>query len=77
MLETRPDLTDHQNYRDQPVLSVAGYGQMRPVASNESIEERATNRRIDLRIIMHTPAGSQEIDMIRERLEAAGPEAQQ
>lgn len=70
MIEVEEGLIKHQNYRKQPVLSVAGYGQMRPVAENESPEGRATNRRIDLRIIMHTPALSEDIDVIRKSLQA-------
>lgn len=68
MLDARPDLTQHLNYRGQPVLSVAGYGRMRPVASNDTEEGKRTNRRIDLRIIMYTPTASEEIDRIRARL---------
>lgn len=68
MIERTPALDEHLNYRDQPVLSVAGYGQMRPVATNDTVQGRSTNRRIDLRIIMHTPARSEEIELIRQRL---------
>lgn len=63
-----PDLIEHLNTRSQPVLSVAGYGQMRPIASNDTDEGRAQNRRIDLRIIMHTPSQTEEIERILERL---------
>lgn len=69
------NLIEHLNHRDQPVLSVAGYGQMRPVASNDSPEHRATNRRIDLRIIMFTPGSAAEIKRIQSRLkDLVGPE---
>jgi len=68
MVQHDPALIEHRNYRGQPVLSVAGYGQMRPVATNDTVEGRATNRRIDLRIIMHTPANFDEIETIRKRL---------
>lgn len=63
-----PDLIAHRNTRGQPVLSVAGYGQMRPIASNETLDGRAQNRRIDLRIIMHTPSQREEIERILARL---------
>ena len=56
------------NFRHQPVLSVAGYGQMRPVKDNSTKEGRDTNRRVDLRIIMYTPSQSAEIDRIRQAL---------
>lgn len=71
MTAKEPGLTEHLNVRKQPVLSVAGYGEMRPVTDNNSSEGRATNRRIDLRIIMYTPAKSEEIDKIRNILNAA------
>ena len=61
-------LLDHQNLDGEPVLSVAGYGENRPVVPNVSPETRATNRRIDLRFIMYSPSQSEEIAIIRRRL---------
>ncbi len=68
MLAAAPDLVAHFNMRSQPVLSVAGYGKMRPVKPNDTPQNMAMNRRIDLRIIMHTPANAAEIEDIRKRL---------
>lgn len=68
MTTKEPRLVEHLNIREQPVLSVAGYGKMRPVADNETAEGKATNRRIDLRIIMYTPSRSEEIAKIRKAL---------
>lgn len=68
MTTKEPRLVEHLNIREQPVLSVAGYGKMRPIADNETAEGKATNRRIDLRIIMYTPSRSEEIAKIREAL---------
>lgn len=68
MLSAAPDLVTHFNMRQQPVLSVAGYGKMRPVRPNDTLLNMAMNRRIDLRIIMHTPANAAEIERIRKRL---------
>lgn len=68
MLTAAPDLVTHFNMRHQPVLSVAGYGKMRPVRPNDTPQNMAMNRRIDLRIIMHTPANAAEIENIRKRL---------
>lgn len=62
------ELVEFLNFRHQPVLSVAGYGQMRPVKDNSTKEGRDTNRRVDLRIIMYTPSQSAEIDRIRQAL---------
>lgn len=71
MINSREALQRHLNHRDQSVLSVAGYGQMRPIASNDSSEGRATNRRIDLRIIMYTPGSGGEIETLQSRLRQA------
>lgn len=71
MLDREPNLDNHLNFRDQPVLSVAGYGEMRPIAENDTSSGRSANRRIDLRIIMYTPTISSEIDEIGRRLGAA------
>lgn len=69
MVKREPLLVEHHNSRNQPVLSVAGYGKMRPVADNRTPEGRATNRRIDLRIIMYTPRSQDDIQKIREDLQ--------
>lgn len=69
MTDSEPRLIDFQNLRKQPVLSVSGYGQMRPVADNSTKDGRDTNRRVDLRIIMFTPSRSEEISKIRTALQ--------
>lgn len=69
MIANTSSLLDWENVRDQPVLSVAGYGKMRPVADNESADGRATNRRVDMRIIMYAPASSDEVENIKARLQ--------
>jgi flagellar motor protein MotB len=45
--------TKRETGRCVPVLSVSGYGSDRPVDGDFSAKDR--NRRIDLRIVMHTP----------------------
>lgn len=70
MIAAAPDLTGFLNLKVQPVLSVAGYGEMRPVALNDTPQHKASNRRIDLRIIMYVPNTVAEIEQIRARLEA-------
>ncbi|MGK7663526.1 MULTISPECIES: OmpA family protein [unclassified Marinovum] len=72
MTQAAPKVMQHRNLKRQPVLSVAAYGPDRPVASNETPEGRATNRRIDLRFIMVTPQDTGGIEVIREALESIG-----
>ena len=43
----------------EPILSVSGYGDRRPVASGHDDTSKRTNRRIDLRLIMVTPDSGQ------------------
>ena len=77
MLEWTPELGEHLNLRGQPVLSVSGYGKMRPVASNETEEGKSANRRIDLRFIVYAPKDVEEVEEIGrelERLRASGGE---
>lgn len=69
MTASKPRLVEFHNFRNQPVLSVAGYGQMRPIRTNDTPEGKATNRRVDLRIIMYSPSRSDEIERIRNSLE--------
>lgn len=68
MIDHNRGLTEHHNMRNFPVLSVAGYGWMRPVADNRTETGRSRNRRIDLRIIMYTPAGRDDVERVMNRL---------
>lgn len=65
-----PRLITHQNQNQQPVLSLAGYGQERPVADNAAPQGQSQNRRIDLRIIMLSPRNADQIEEIRAQLQA-------
>lgn len=51
-----------------PLMSVAGYGLKRPVAPNDSSENKSRNRRIDIRFIM-TPPSEKEVNAARRMLE--------
>jgi flagellar motor protein MotB len=55
-----------QNDTGQALLSVAGYGEQRPIAQNDSEDKKRRNRRIDLRFIMATPKPEQVDDIERE-----------
>lgn len=68
MISHQPGLNIHQNLTDQPVLSVAGYGEDRPVTQNDSSAGKSANRRIDLRFIMLRPARVEDIDQIKNGL---------
>ncbi|UWQ85018.1 OmpA/MotB family protein [Leisingera caerulea] len=72
MTQAAEGIMQHQNLKRQPVLSVAAYGPDRPVATNDTTEGRATNRRIDLRFIMVTPQHTDGIEVIRSALKGAG-----
>ena len=72
----RPGLLDYLNLAEQPVLSVSGYGESRPIAPNDS-EGRGLNRRIDLRLIMASVGDAEEIVQIRKRLEGLAESAWQ
>lgn len=68
MSTREPALLDDLNSAGQPVVAVAGYGRLRPVADNTSERGKATNRRIDLRIIMYTPQNVEEVERIKDSL---------
>ena len=58
LVAAQPDLLDFQNApgnEASPILSVSGYGPSRPVAAESSEENKARNRRIDLRFLMAPP----------------------
>lgn len=63
-------ILDHLNLRGQPVMSVSGYGEMRPIETNETAAGKAANRRIDLRIIMYAPSTVEEVAEVGRRLDA-------
>lgn len=77
MTKAVPGLVEHRNIDGQPVLSVAGYGEGRPIEPNDTPRGKAANRRIDLRFIMVTPTREDEIPWIRERLREGGLTAAQ
>lgn len=70
MLDEDQAILEHKNLRGQPVMSVSGYGEMRPIETNETTEGKAANRRIDLRIIMYAPSTVEEVEEVGRRLDA-------
>lgn len=59
MVTASPELIGFRNLKDQPIVSVAGYGKGRPIRENSTVEGRDANRRIDLRFIMFAPPEEQ------------------
>jgi outer membrane protein OmpA-like peptidoglycan-associated protein len=51
---------------NRPILAVSAYGETRPIASNTTRETRASNRRIDLRILMHKPGDVESFGRLRK-----------
>ncbi|MBB3147201.1 flagellar motor protein MotB [Phyllobacterium trifolii] len=56
MTQQEPDLVFYANRQGQLGLSVAGYGEGRPIQTNDALSGRDANRRIDLRFIMVVPS---------------------
>lgn len=54
----------------EPVLSVSGYGPQRPIDPSDTIDAKARNRRIDLRIIMVAPDSGQTVRQVERALDA-------
>lgn len=50
-----PDLDRLRNKNRQPFFSISGYADQRPVASNDTPDNKRQNRRIDIRITMIPP----------------------
>jgi hypothetical protein len=79
MATASPDLLGFRNLKNQPIVSVAGYGKGRPIMDNETELSRDANRRIDLRFLMFAPPEEQFVpqridDLPRLRqLLTAGP----
>ena len=70
MLDEDRTILTHENLRGQPVMSVSGYGEMRPIETNSTLEGKSANRRIDLRIIMYAPSTVEEVEEVGRRLDA-------
>ena len=50
-----------------PLINPAGFGDTRPAFSNDTVEGRKNNRRIDLRILMYSPR-TEYLDAVRKLL---------
>ena len=68
ILEFRGPTLGSSEFRFEPVLASAAYGEWRPAASNGTAEGRSTNRRIDLRVVMYTPANHDAMMKFAEQI---------
>lgn len=55
LIAVAPELDALRNFAGQPLFSIAGYADRRPVAPNDTDANRQLNRRIDVRLIMASP----------------------
>jgi chemotaxis protein MotB len=62
------DLSSTIGEKPQPILSVAGYADRRPVIDADNEEAKSKNRRIDLRLIMVSPRPDAIKDMDRQMI---------
>jgi chemotaxis protein MotB len=60
-----PLLDALKNTKDQPIFSVSGYADRRPVALNDTDDNKHHNRRIDIRFIMTPP--KETYDLLRNK----------
>jgi flagellar motor protein MotB len=68
LIEAKPKLESFTNPDGLRVLGVSGYGENRPVAPNDTDENKKINRRVDLRFLMAHPTDS-ELDRARQEID--------
>lgn len=62
----KPDLISFRNPSNQQALSVAAYGEQRPISSNAKAQGREDNRRIDIRFVMHVPKSQSDLRELQQ-----------
>lgn len=72
LIEAKPELESFKNPSNLRVLGVSGYGENRPVARNDTEENKKSNRRVDLRFLMAHPTDS-ELDRARMEIDGNNP----
>lgn len=68
MVIFEPELTSFMSPNNQQALSVAAYGEQRPVATNDTLEGKSQNRRIAIRLVMYMPSTKDSLDAFIARL---------
>ena len=66
LADREPELPELRNKLAQPLFSVSGYGEGRPVIGHDEPTNEPRNRRIDLRFIMAPPPATQEPAPVRD-----------
>ena len=66
----RPFLKELKNPFGQQALSVAAYGEQRPIADNKTRQGREDNRRIDIRLVMYVPSATEDLDAMKAKFGA-------
>ena len=74
MVLKSPILESYKSPEKEQVLSVAAYGEQRPLASNDSESGRAANRRIDIRFVMWVPKSKEELSKFLQNQSAIRPQ---
>ena len=74
MLYRAPRILEYKNQRGESVMSVSGYGEMRPVDPTNTNEINVTDRRIDIRILMYQPTNHADVEAINSQLNALSGE---
>ncbi len=62
ILQKNPVFSNYKNPDGEQILSVAAYGEQRPVESNFLPSGREANRRIDIRFVMWVPKNQADLD---------------
>ncbi len=69
LTRAEPVLSDFRNLDKEPVLSVAAYGEQRPIVPNSDETARDRNRRIDVRFVMWIPKSVESYNNQIRRIE--------
>ena len=69
MISETNELLEFRNIQGMPILSVAGYGEGRPISDEALPSGKDANRRIDIRFIMYAPVNEATIPLNVDDLE--------
>jgi chemotaxis protein MotB len=69
LTRAEPKLSEFRNLDKEPVLSVAAYGEQRPLVANIDESARDRNRRIDVRFVMWVPKSVESYNNQIRRIE--------